>query len=217
MAAYLRSWKGHPAGARVEVVPHAVNVDRFAYRRRQPEEPLQLVSLSHAAPHKGQELLIELTEELRGRGIDAVLRATIADEDDSRYVRDLRSRIAAGGLGHQVKLVGRVDAASFLASADMMVLPSVTESFGFPIIEAMASGVPVIASCIPSTTEILGHLGWCFPVGDARAAADRVTEVLSIQPEELTERLINARSLASTYTWRRNAGHIADLVEDIGG
>jgi glycosyltransferase involved in cell wall biosynthesis len=217
MAAYLRSWKGHPTSARVVVIPHAVNVDRFAFNTHQPRTPLQLVSLSHAAPHKGQELLIELMVELRRRGTDALLRATIADEDDRRYVGDLRTRIAAAGLSHQIELVGRVDAASFLASADIMVLPSVTESFGFPLIEAMASGVPVLASFIPSTTEILGHLGWCFPVGDPSAAADRVAEVVSTPPETLAKRLVAARSLATTYTWRRNAEQIANLVEVVSG
>lgn len=217
MAAYLRSWRGYPLGARVEVVPHAVDVDRFVFKDFEAKLPVQLVSLSHAAPHKGQELLIDMMAELRRRRIDALLRATIADQDDPQYVGLLRARITNAALEREISLVGRVDAAAFLAKADMMVLPSVTETFGFPIIEAMACGVPVVASSIPSTTEVLGHLGWYFPVGDPRAAADRVAEILSTPTADLTNRLNAARDLAATYTWQRNAGQVANLIEGVVG
>jgi glycosyltransferase involved in cell wall biosynthesis len=156
-----------------------------------------------------------MMKELRRRCVDASLEATISDEDDPEYVASLRSLIDEAGLGQYVRFVGRVDAAQFLSQADVMVLPSITESFGFPVIEAMACGVPVVASSIPSTNEVLGHLGWYFPVGDASAAADQVVAVLEHDSQGLQDRLLAARSRAKSYSWERNARQVVSLVEEI--
>jgi glycosyltransferase involved in cell wall biosynthesis len=216
MAGYLRSWHGYAKATRIEVIPHAVDIERFTYSPRQRSEQVRVVCLSHAAPHKCQELLVDVIDELRARrGVDVTLEATISEEDDRGYVRSLRRRIETAGLGSHVKFVGRVDAAEFLAGADLMILPSKTESFGFPIVEAMACGVPIVASAIPSTRETLGHLGWYFPVGDAGTAASSIMAVLAEDPAALDERMQAARITASNYTWERNARSIAQLVEDL--
>ncbi len=219
MAAYLRSWRGCPPDTRIEVIPHSVDIGRFTFtpaaNLTRSRTSVRIVSLSHAAPHKGQELLIAMMKELRERGIDADLEATISEEDDPKYVASLRNLIDEAGLGQHVRFVGRVDAAQFLSQADVMVLPSITESFGFPIIEAMACGVPVVASSIPSTTEVLGHSGWYFPVGDASAATDQVVAVLEHDAESLRAQLLAAHDLATTYSWERNARQVVSLVEGI--
>ena len=96
-----------------------------------------------------------------------------------------------------------------------MVMPSVTESFGFPILEAMASGVPIVASSIPSTMELLGDLGSYFPVGDAVAAADGVISMLEADRSEEQLRLTIAREVANRYTWDANAQRVAQLIESV--
>jgi glycosyltransferase involved in cell wall biosynthesis len=156
-----------------------------------------------------------MMEELRRRNVDANLELTVRDADSLRHVAALRERIRATGLDERIHLVGPVDAPSFLANADVMVMPSVTESFGFPILEAMASGVPVVASSIPSTMELLGDLGWYFPVGDAVVAADRVVSMLEADPSEARLRLTSAREVASRYTWEANAQRLAQLIESV--
>jgi glycosyltransferase involved in cell wall biosynthesis len=217
MAGYLRSWRGFPPTTRIEIIPHAVDVERFRFEPAKISGQVRMVSLSHAAPHKGQELLVDLIRELRQRGIDAILEATICDEDDPTYVASLRERVRNADLDDYVRFVGRVDAAEFLAGADVMVFPSRTESFGFPLVEAMACGVPVVASAIPSTTEILGHMGWYFPVGNSRVAADQVIAVLQSRPGELDRRLRAARDSASSYSWERNAANVVRLLEGVVG
>ena len=72
-----------------------------------------------------------------------------------------------------------------------------------------------MASAIPSTTEILGHMGWGFPVGNSRAAADQVMAVLQSSPEHLGGRLQAAREAAASYSWERNAADVVRLVEDV--
>jgi glycosyltransferase involved in cell wall biosynthesis len=211
----LRSWRGCPRDVPIEIIPHGVDLDRFQFLPPSKSNQVRIVTLGVEYPHKDFGLLVDMMEELRRRNIDANLDLTAYDDGSLRHVSALRERIRATGLQDRIRLVGRVDAPSFLADADVMVMPSVTESFGFPILEAMASGVPIVASSIPSTTELLGDLGWYFPVGDAVAAADGVVKMLEADPSDIGRRLTSARGIASRYTWKENANRVARLVESI--
>ncbi len=82
---------------------------------------------------------------------------------------------ASPDLAHRVRLVGRVphDAMPlWLSGADLFLTSSVRESLGFALVEAMACGLPAVASDIPAHRAIVGSLGRLFPPGDASAAAD---------------------------------------------
>jgi glycosyltransferase involved in cell wall biosynthesis len=217
MAGYLRSWRGCPSDVPIEVIPHGVDLERFRFSPAVGTGRIRLVSLSHAAPHKDQGLLVALVADLVGRGADVELEATIADEDDPAYVAVLREQVRRSGLEERIRFVGRVAAPQFLAGANLMVIPSITESFGFPVIEAMASGVPVVASEIPSFVELLGDLGWYFTPGNPTVAADRVMAVVNAAPIDLHRRVSAARRLATQYTWERNARHVVELIETVVG
>jgi hypothetical protein len=84
----------------------------------------------------------------------------------------LRERVAALGLGEYVRFTGLLDRSGVyreMAAADLFVLPSFTESFGKVIVEAMAAGLPVIASGVGAIPTILGSegkLGLVVPPGD---------------------------------------------------
>lgn len=213
MAGYLRSWRTCPCEVPIEVVPHGVDTSRFGFDPASPGERVRVVSLSLAYPHKDQGLLVDLVVELGNRGLEVELEATIDDADDPDYVALLRAKIRDGGLEDRVRFVGRVDAGTFMRSADVSVLPSITESFGFAVVEAMASGVPVVASRIPSSVEVLGDLGWYFDPGDASGAADQVMRLLGTERGALEQKLRAARRVAEGYTWERNAARVAEIVE----
>jgi glycosyltransferase involved in cell wall biosynthesis len=215
MGDYLRSWRGCPRSASIEVVPHGINLDRFRFIPTPRSNRVRIVALGDEYPHKDHGLLVDMMGELRRREVEAILELTVRNDDSLRHVAALRERIRATGLEKRIRLVGRVDAPSFLADADVMVMPSVTESFGFPILEAMASGVPVVASSIPATMELLGDLGSYFPVGDAIAAADGVVSILEADPSKIRLQVESAREVACRYTWEANARRIAGLIESV--
>ena len=64
------------------------------------------------------------------------------------------------------------------SGASVVVLPSVTEGFGLPVVEAMASGVPVLCSRAGSLPEVAGELSACFDPHRADMLADKLREVL---------------------------------------
>jgi len=86
------------------------------------------------------------------------------------------------GVHADVRFLGKIDSvAPLLAGADLFLLPSQSESFGLSALEALACGVPVIASDLGGLPEVVKHgkTGWLFPLGDIEAMAQAAIAVLA--------------------------------------
>ena len=93
------------------------------------------------------------------------------------YEAALRERAPAGTI-FTGRLEGKALAAAY-ASADLFVFPSTTDTFGNVLVEAMASGLPVVAADVPQTREVLAGAGELFPPGDANALAGALARLAS--------------------------------------
>jgi N-acetyl-alpha-D-glucosaminyl L-malate synthase BshA len=85
------------------------------------------------------------------------------------------------GLEHEVAFLGKIEAvAPLLAGSDLFLLPSENESFGLSALEALASGVPVVASRAGGIPEVVedGVTGALAPVGDVEAMAAASLDIL---------------------------------------
>ena len=94
------------------------------------------------------------------------------------------------GVLDRVRLIGVVDdVAPYLRGADLLLLPSRNESFGLVALEALAAGIPVIASRVGGLPEVVQHgvSGYLFPPGDVEGMARKAAAVLRDRP--LAERL----------------------------
>ena len=101
--------------------------------------------------------------------------------------------------------------ADLLRAADLFLLPSASESFGLAALEAMACGVPVIASKVGGLPEVVvdGQSGALVPVGDVDAMAARALEFLA--PDRWRE----ARSAAVAAARRYDEAEIVPMYEDL--
>jgi glycosyltransferase involved in cell wall biosynthesis len=114
-------------------------------------------------------------------------------------------------VGPRVRVLGFVpdaDLAALYAGAEVFCFPSLMEGFGFPVLEAMAQGTPVVTSRGTSTEELARDVAIVVDPRDPGAIATALERVLSDRGlrAELAER---GRARAAEYTWRRTA----DLVE----
>lgn len=107
----------------------------------------KVLFLSRVHPKKGIELLIDSVPLLQKAGIDPAV--SIAGTGDTDYIEQLKKRVASMGLGDRVAFLGLVTGAEKLSvyeAADIFVLPTSQENFGFVIPEAMACGKAVVTT-----------------------------------------------------------------------
>ncbi|MFG0334895.1 MAG: glycosyltransferase [Maioricimonas sp. JB049] len=144
---------------RVSVIPNGVDFDRFASASPGdlgelgiPADARVFVSVGRLHPQKGYDLLIEAIEPLLEQSPDQHL--LILGEGPSRP--DLERQIREAGLERQVHLPGyRDDVPSMLAAADAFVLVSRWEGMPNAVLEAMAAGLPVLATDVEGIDELL--------------------------------------------------------------
>lgn len=120
--------------------------------------------------------------------------------DYSKYIEEL-------GIGDYVRWIGFVDEADkpvLYRNAEAFVFPSRHEGFGFPVLEAMASGAPVVASSCDSLPEVIGDAGFAIDPDDPREMAGAI---ISIVLEDSTREGLVKRGLAQAgkFSWEKTA------------
>jgi glycosyltransferase involved in cell wall biosynthesis len=133
-------------------------------------KPLIIGTMGRLSPQKGHLSLIEAARIAKSRN----WLIKIAGRGEQEAI--LKKAIKSAGLEENIQLVGTVDRpAEFLKSLDIFIFPSLWEGLGIAVLEAAASGLPIIASRADGLREILddtNSLG--FPPGDAVALAAQI-------------------------------------------
>ncbi len=148
--------------------------------RRARTGPLRIVTAGRLVWQKDHARLVTA---FAASGLDAEL--WIAGEGPLRA--EIEAEIAARGVGDRVRLLGfRDDIRALLDEADVFVLPSVSEGCSVALIEAMASGIPCLASEIPGNVEVIGALGAdaLAPPASVPAWADALRAFAARSPDE---------------------------------
>ena len=186
-----------------------------------PARPVRgrLICVGVLSRHKGQDLLIEALARLADRDWRCLLAGSLDRDPD--FTDHLRARIAGLGYGHRVRLSGVLTGAALshaYSTADLLVAPSRTETYGMTVTEALAHGVPVIATAVGGLPEAFGPAadgrgpGQLIPPGDPDALAAALEQWLG--DEGHRHRLLAAvRQRQPTLRgWEQTAQDIADAL-----
>jgi glycosyltransferase involved in cell wall biosynthesis len=169
--------RGVPA-ERVRVVPNAVALDGPRAAPREAGRTPTVVAGGRLHPKKGYDILVRARAELRGRGIAATCRIAGAGPERER----LQALIDELALQSRIALTGWTDdLPGFLAQGDVFAFPSYQEGFPLVLLQAMAAGLPIVASAIDGPSEMLadGESGLLVPAGDPAALADALAALLA--------------------------------------
>jgi glycosyltransferase involved in cell wall biosynthesis len=130
--------------------------------------------------------------------------------DMRKYATDLEISDNIRWIGY----VDEVDKPSIYRLARVFVFPSSYEGFGLPVIEAMASGTPVVANEIPSVEEIAGSGAFLIESGNARKMAGAIIALLLQEP--LRQQQINeGLAQATKFSWRKTAKETLSVYEKV--
>jgi N-acetyl-alpha-D-glucosaminyl L-malate synthase BshA len=180
LAEATRRTLGVPPEVAIDVVPNFVDADRFAPappRAGPPRDRRVIVHVSNFRPLKRVDDVVAVFARLRAAG---PLRLQLVGDGPDRP--RIEADVAARGLGGDVEFMGeRADLPAVLREADLFLLPSETESFGLAALEAMACGVPVVASAVGGLPEVIpdGEVGFLRPPGDVGALAEAAGRLLA--------------------------------------
>ena len=208
VSAYLRDETYRQFSIRKEIEVVYNFVDPVRHHSRGPscipekvsERQVTLMHISNFRPLKRLGDVVRIFARVR-ENMDARL-VLIGDGPEYGRTREL---VESLGLEQYVRYVGVVDeVAPLLRAADVLLLPSETESFGLVALEAMASGVPVVATDVGGLPEVVAHgsTGFLAPVGDIDAMAGYCIEILQ-DSSEARRFARAARKRAAEFDYRK--------------
>ena len=209
------------APGRIRVVPSGIDlapfdapVDRAALRARLGIDPRTLLVLNVAAlaPHKSQTTLLHAMARLGDRVPD--LRLWIAGEGPLQA--QLAAEHAALGLGERVRFLGfRGDVSDLMRAADLFCISSWLEGLGTSILDAMAAGLPVVATRVGGIPEAVtgGETGLLVPPRDPERLSEAIA-MLAADEEMRASMGRRARTRVRAFSADRTAERTRTVYEE---
>ncbi|MFN0132394.1 MAG: glycosyltransferase family 4 protein [Phycisphaerales bacterium] len=177
---------------RVAIVHNAVDLDRFRFVERERNDPLTVGFVYATSPLKGADLALAAVEEAR-RSLPSLRVIVFGSEHPLEPLPDW------------VEFHSRPDQSAIpalYAACDAWLFPSRMEGFGLPILEAMASGTPVIAMPAGAAPELLADGGgWLVAPEDSSAMARDILALRSMPPRQWRSHSARAREVAQRHGW----------------
>lgn len=201
----------HAAAPGVDPAPLAVPSDSGG----------RLLCVAAVTPRKAQDVLVEALGTLSDTRWSCTFAGAL--DRDAAFTARVRRLVEAHGLGERVRFAGPLAGAALdagYAAADLLVLPSHAETYGMVVTEALARGVPVLATAVGGVAEALGQAadgvpGRLVPPGDVAALAEALRAWLT--DADLRERLrAAARARRDTLpTWDATVRAVAGVLDGL--
>ncbi len=227
---------GRWTGARVRAIHHGFDREAFA-RDAGPLPPavvqeleraggsLKLLYVSHYNYYRNFETLLRalplLRRQMAGRSITLFLTCKlIAGENPGTYnpsrAADLIRELGVSDIVVQLGSIPYCQLHHLYRSVDIYVTPAYTETFAHPLVEAMASGLPVVASDLAVHREICGGAAEYFPTFSPDALAEKIAEVTQ-SPQKLREMAVAGSERSGGFSWKAHVEAILSLCDELMG
>jgi glycosyltransferase involved in cell wall biosynthesis len=209
--------------AKIRVIPNGVDLAAFSdlprrdyFRRRNGIADHLILYAGRISTLKGCEVLVEAVSLAQRRIGDCTLVLAGPDWGSQGYLRALceRRRVRTLFTGN----LSSSELRSALVACDVFVLPSLSESFGISILEAMLAGAPVVATSVGGIPEIVRDedTGLLVSPGDHADLAEAICRILG-DPQLSTKLATSAKLSARRYTIERTVNELENFYNDVVG
>jgi glycosyltransferase involved in cell wall biosynthesis len=201
------------------VIHHGIDLE--AWRPKggaSPRSRPYILSVGTIYPYKSYVLLIEAWLALAARRPDLPDLVIVGDDQEPSYTkRMVEARASGGDLAERIHIQGEVpytEIQRYYEHAELVVFPSYIETFGHPLLEAMASGIPLVATDMGSFREIAGDAARYAKSRQAASFTDAMEDVL--YGEGVGTALVERGSArVAQCTWQRSAEKLLTLFDEV--
>jgi glycosyltransferase involved in cell wall biosynthesis len=195
--------EGFPAEKMI-VIPYGVDVKRFSLEQPEPKKIFRALFVGSIVQRKGISYLLRAYRRFKGPNTELVLVGSYPD--------DMRPFIPFRDDFKHIPHVPQADLPEIYGNADVFVFPSLLEGMGLVVLEAMASGLPVITTPNgPGDLVRDGVDGFVVPIRDLDAIVEKL-EYLHAHPEERLRMGQNARERAKMFTWEHYRAKVTNFI-----
>ena len=200
----------------VEMGPQALRVGSSGDDERHGSDRPYALYVGTLQPQKNVATVVRCLVDL-----DVDLDLVIVGPRSDREAQELRSVIAAAGVEHRVRFEGFVSTArldGLYREATVVVLPSLIEGFGLPVLEAMAADVPVVVSDIRVLREVGGDAATYVPRPlDPASWAEVLARAVAEPAQRRDARVLAGHRRLAAYAWETIAARYAAVLSDAAG
>jgi len=212
--------------SKMSVIPAGVDTQLFRPRNKHlsratvglPQDKEIVLYVGRVEPIKGLDILLESISIVRStRDVNLVIVGGSLDGD--RELEALKSRSKELGIENDVIFTGSIgqsDVSFYYSSADVFALPSHYESFGLAALEAMACGIPIVASRVGGIPSFVkdGTAGYLIPWRCPEPFANRMEMILANNDLKAVMGRA-AREIAVSMDWNKTAFHVSALYRGV--
>ena len=229
-AAELKRW----TGARVLAIHHGFDREMFTRdtspltpdvegKLRSVDRCFKLLFVSHYNYYRNFETLIRalplLRDGVQDRPIKLLLTCRLEEgQNPGAYRPEAAAKLVRKlGVSDMIVELGAIPYRQLhqvYACADLYVTPAYTETFAHPLVEAMASGIPVAASDLAVHREICGEAAVYFPRFSAEALAEKILQ-LAQSPETMARMARSGRERSHQFSWKAHVEKIMELCASL--
>ena len=184
----------------IHIIYNGVNTNEFTpVIKKSTSGPLRILCVSRLIERKGINYLIDATAYLEKAGIDCRLRIV----GEGNILHDLRNQVAGLNLNDKVEFIKRVDHSQlpgYYQEADVFALPSKNEGMSNTVLEAIATGLPIITTETGGTKELMDRNGMYVAQENSHSIAQALIH-LAENPQERLDMGRRSRKIAKKFSW----------------
>ena len=228
----LETWLVDAVGveqAKIHQIYNGVDHDKFSPRNVKQlavlpapwqgvNDMLVVGTVGRLTPVKDQQLLLRSVALVRGSNPELFGRIRLMIVGDGPLKRELSELVAELDLQQVCWLPGdREDVPDLLATMDVFVLPSLAEGISNTVLEAMASGLPVVATAVGGNRELVkrGFNGALVPSGDVKALAEALVGVLGNRTERRQQGANASQYVGDNFDWQRTVTAYLGVYDEL--